>query len=284
MKGIVLAGGTGSRLHPITIGVSKQLMPVYDKPMIYYPISTLMEAGIRDILIITTPEDAHLFKKLLSDGRQWGIRIEYAVQEEPRGIAQALVIGEEFIGDDQVALILGDNIFWSETLKSKIKFALQCVGATIFSYYVKDPRAFGVIEFNEDDKVISIEEKPKYPKSSYASVGLYVYDYRAVEFAKSLKPSGRQEYEITDLNNVYLGKGQLNCQRLDRGSAWLDTGTVESMNDAADFVKSVQNRQGISIACLEEIALKNGWIGAKEIKEAISRMGGSYYAEYLKSL
>ena len=258
MKGIVLAGGTGSRLYPSTIGVSKQLLPIYDKPMIYYPISVLMLAGIRDILIITTPDDTKAFQRLLGDGSNFGVKFSYEVQPKPEGIAQAFIIGETFIGKDSVALILGDNIFYgsgfSHSLKKSAKRAESGDGATIFGYYVKDPERFGVVEFSEEGKVVSIEEKPNHPKSNYAVTGLYFYDNKVIEYAKSLKPSSRNELEITDINQIYLKNNKLHTELLGRGFAWLDTGTHKSLLQAGQFVQTIEENQGIKIACLEEVA------------------------------
>lgn len=284
MKGIVLAGGSGTRLYPLTMGVSKQLLPVYDKPMIYYPISTLMLAGIRDILIITTPEDNENFKRLLGDGSDFGINLNYAIQPKPEGLAQAFIIGEDFIGNDSVCLVLGDNIFYGQSFSPKLKAAAnRGVGATVFGYQVKDPERFGVVEFDEDQKAISIEEKPKHPKSNYAVTGLYFYDNQVVELAKQVKPSIRGELEITSLNEAYLNKGLLNVEMLGRGFAWLDTGTHESLLEAALFVETVEKRQGFKIACLEEIALNNGWLTRREVTTAGSRMNKNEYGKYLLS-
>ena len=266
IKGLVLAGGTGSRLHPITRAISKQLIPIYDKPLIYYPISVLMLSGIRQIAIITTPEQRDAFESLLGDGSRFGIKLDYIVQQRPEGIAQGLILAEEFIDGQNVCMILGDNIFWGHQLPKIIKRSIETnSGGTIFGYNVKDPERFGVIEFDKDHKVISIEEKPKNPKSSYAATGLYIYDARAVQFAKSLKPSSRGEIEITDLNNLYLKEGCLNVELLGRGFAWMDTGTYESLYEATKFVEAIQNRQGFKIACLEEIALNNLWLKRDEI-------------------
>ncbi len=285
MKGIVLAGGTGSRLFPITEGVSKQLLPVYDKPMIYYPISVLMLAGIREILIITTPEDQSGFKRMLGDGSKFGINLSYEVQPEPKGLAQAFIIGEEFIGDKRVALVLGDNIFYGANFQQMFIDAVQKnTGATVFGYWVKNPEDFGVAEFDKDDNVVSLEEKPINPKSNYAVTGLYFYDNSVIEIAKNVKPSPRGELEITDINKAYLEAGTLQVERLGRGYAWLDTGTHDSLHDAASFVKTIEARQGLKVACLEEIALENGWLSKEQITERAKVMKGNVYGAYLTKM
>ncbi|MBG8744300.1 glucose-1-phosphate thymidylyltransferase RfbA [Neisseria meningitidis] len=285
MKGIILAGGSGTRLYPITRGVSKQLLPVYDKPMIYYPLSVLMLVGIRDILVITAPEDNASFKRLLGDGSDFGISISYAVQPSPDGLAQAFIIGEEFIGNDNVCLVLGDNIFYGQSFTQTLKqAAAQTHGATVFAYQVKNPERFGVVEFNENFRAVSIEEKPQRPKSDWAVTGLYFYDNRAVEFAKQLKPSARGELEISDLNQMYLEDGSLSVQILGRGFAWLDTGTHESLHEAASFVQTVQNIQNLHIACLEEIAWRNGWLSDEKLEELARPMAKNQYGQYLLRL
>ena len=282
MKGIVLAGGAGTRLHPITRGVSKQLLAVYDKPMIYYPLSVLMLAGIRDILIITTPEDQAAFKRLLDDGSRFGVRFTYAIQPKPEGLAQAFLIGREFIGGDRVALVLGDNIFYGANLSQLVRnAAMREKGATVFGYYVCDPERFGVVEFDREGKAVSIEEKPQQPKSNYAVTGLYFYDNDVVKIAEKIKPSPRGELEITSVNNEYLKRGDLHVEKLGRGYAWLDTGTHESMLDAANFIHTVETRQGMQVACLQEIAYNNGWLGAAEIREGIQDMLKTEYGQYL---
>ncbi len=282
MKGIVLAGGAGTRLHPITRGVSKQLLAVYDKPMIYYPISVLMLAGIREIMIITTPEDQSSFQRLLGDGSRFGVEFTYAVQPKPEGLAQAFIIGKEFIGNDSVCLVLGDNIFYGADFSKMLKTAASREkGATVFGYYVCDPERFGVVEFGADGKAVSIEEKPANPRSNYAVTGLYFYDNDVVEIAENIKPSARGELEITSVNNVYLQRGDLHVETLGRGYAWLDTGTHESMLDAANFIHTVETRQGVQIACLQEIAFNNGWLSAEEVKDGIQDMMKTEYGQYL---
>jgi glucose-1-phosphate thymidylyltransferase len=285
MKGIILAGGSGTRLYPLTKSISKQIMPIYDKPMIYYPLSVLMLANIRDILIISTPRDLPLFKELLGDGSDFGINLEYKVQEKPNGLAEAFLIGEEFIGSDNVALILGDNIFYGSGFTGLLEEASTLKkGAVIFGYPVKDPKAYGVVEFDEAGKAISLEEKPKVPKSNYAIPGLYFYDNTIIEKAKNVKPSARGEIEITSVNEMYLSEGKLNVKNLGRGIAWLDTGTHEALLEAANFVQTVQNRQGFYIACIEEIAYQKGWIGEEEVRELAKVMMKTKYGKYLVEL
>ena len=285
MKGIVLAGGSGTRLYPLTMVTSKQLLPVYDKPMIYYPLSTLMLAGIKDILIISTPTDLPNFERLLGDGSSFGINLSYKVQPSPDGLAQAFLIGEEFIGNDSCAMILGDNIFYGNGLSNHLKRAAKKeTGATVFGYYVEDPERFGIVEFDKTGKAISIEEKPEKPKSNYCVTGLYFYDNKVVEYAKNLKPSARGELEITDLNRVYLEKGNLNVELLGQGFTWLDTGTHESLVDATNFVKTVETHQHRKIACLEEIAYLNGWISKEDILEVYEVLKKNQYGQYLKDV
>ncbi|WP_368084894.1 glucose-1-phosphate thymidylyltransferase RfbA [Vibrio splendidus] len=285
MKGIVLAGGSGTRLYPLTRGVSKQLLPVYDKPMIYYPLSVLMLAGIREILIITTPEDQEGFQRLLGDGSSFGIELQYAIQSNPDGLAQAFIIGEEFIGDDNVCLVLGDNIFYGQGFTPILQSAVErSNGATVFGYQVKDPERFGVVEFDEDMKAVSIEEKPETPKSSYAVTGLYFYDNRVVEMAKQVKPSHRGELEITTLNEMYLNDGSLNVELLGRGFAWLDTGTHESLHEASSFVQTIENVQGLKVACLEEIGYLNGWLTKDELIAISKLMSKNDYGNYLSQV
>jgi len=284
MKGIILAGGSGTRLYPLTIAVSKQLMPVYDKPMIYYPLSVLLMAGIREILVITTPEDSTSFQRLLGDGSQVGCRFEYAIQPSPDGLAQAFIIGEKFIGKDKVALVLGDNIFYGSGLHRTLQENTDPDGGVVFAYHVNDPERYGVVEFNEEQKAISIEEKPINPKSNYAVPGLYFYDNEVVKIAKNIKPSPRGELEITDINNEYLKRGKLRVAILNRGTAWLDTGTHQSLLQAAQFVEVIEERQGLKIGCIEEIAFRNGFISKEELLKAADKLGKSGYGGYLRKL
>jgi glucose-1-phosphate thymidylyltransferase len=285
MKGIILAGGSGTRLYPITRGVSKQLLPVYDKPMIYYPLSVLMLAGIRDILIITPPEDNESFKRVLGNGKDFGINLSYAIQPSPDGLAQAFLIGEEFIGDDSCCLVLGDNIFFGQSFTPLLQKAVnRGNGSTVFAYQVKDPERFGVVEFDQHYKALSIEEKPQVPKSDWAVTGLYFYDNRVVDFAKRVKPSARGELEITSINQMYLEDGSLNVQLLGRGFAWLDTGTHESLHEAASFVRTIENVQGMQVACLEEIAWRNGWLSSEQVLALAKVMSKNEYGQYLLRL
>lgn len=285
MKGIVLAGGSGTRLHPITLGVSKQLLPVYDKPMIYYPISVLMLAGIKDILVISTPVDLPQYRNLLGDGSQFGVRFSYAEQPSPDGLAQAFIIGEEFIGDDPVCLILGDNIFHGQYFGEQLRVAAERPsGATVFGYWVKDPERFGVIDFDQEGRALSIEEKPTKPKSSYAVTGLYFYDNDVIRIARAVKPSPRGELEITDVNNAYLKRGDLHVERFGRGFAWLDTGTHDSLLEASQYVQTIEHRQGLKVACLEEIAYANAWIDRDHLLERAKYFGKTGYGQYLYSL
>ena len=288
MKGIILAGGSGTRLYPLTMVTSKQLLPIYDKPMIYYPMSVLMNAGIRDILIISTPQDTPRFEELLGDGHQFGVHLTYAVQPSPEGLAQAFIIGADFIGNDTVAMVLGDNIFAGHGLKKRLKAAVENAesgsGATVFGYYVDDPERFGIVEFDQEGKAISIEEKPEHPKSNYCVTGLYFYDNRVVEYARNLKPSARGELEITDLNRIYLENGELNVELLGQGFTWLDTGTHESLVEATNFVKTVESHQHRKIGCLEEIAYLNGWITKEDVLKVYEILKKNQYGQYLKDV
>lgn len=284
MKGIILAGGSGTRLHPLTLAVSKQLMPVYNKPMIYYPLSTLMIAGIRDILIITSPHDQAAFKKLLGDGSQWGLNFEYCVQHEPNGLAQAFVLGEEFIGDDKVALILGDNIFFGTGMGKLLRSSLDPDGGLVFAYHVSDPERYGVVDFDSNMNVLSIEEKPSNPKSNYAVPGLYFYDNDVIEIAKNLEPSARGEYEITDVNKTYLERGRLKVQILERGTAWLDTGTFQSLMQAGSYVETIEQRQGMGVGCIEAVAYSRGFIDAEQLEKLAKPLLKSGYGNYLMSI
>ena len=285
MKGIILAGGAGTRLYPITKSVSKQILPIYDKPMIYYPLSVLMLAGIRDILLISTPRDIDTYKELLGDGTNIGIRMSYAIQDHPRGLADAFIVGEKFIGSDSVCLILGDNIFYGQSFSEILKRAVEReIGATIFGYYVKNPREFGVVEFDKENNAVSIEEKPELPKSNYAVPGLYFYDNSVIEIAKNVKPSARGEIEITSVNNEYLRRGQLKVELFGRGMAWLDTGTHRGLLEASNFVEAVQNRQGLYIACIEEIAYRKGYISQEQLLEIAATLNKTEYGKYLESI
>jgi glucose-1-phosphate thymidylyltransferase len=284
MKGIILAGGSGTRLYPITKGISKQIMPIYDKPMIYYPLSTLMQAGIRDILIITTPDDQAQFQRLLGDGSELGISLQYAAQPSPDGLAQAFIIGEEFIGNDKVALILGDNIFYGEAFGASLQNCADPDGGIVFAYEVSDPERYGVVAFDQNHNAVSIEEKPATPKSNFAVVGLYFYDNDVVEIAKNIQPSDRGELEITTINEEYLKRGKLKVQTMDRGSAWLDTGTFESMNDASEYIRVIEKRTGIKIGCIEEIAYRKGFIDAEQLRELTAPLVKSGYGKYLLTL
>jgi glucose-1-phosphate thymidylyltransferase len=285
MKGIVLAGGSGTRLHPATLAISKQLLPVYDKPMVYYPLSTLLLAGIRDILLISTPHDLPQYQRLLGSGEQWGIALSYAEQPAPRGLAQAFTIGRNYIGSDSVCLVLGDNIFYGHGLPEQLRAAVtRGKGATVFAYHVKDPERYGVVNFDSNFKALGIEEKPKQPKSNFAVTGLYMYDNDVVAIAETLAPSARGEYEITDVNNAYLKRGQLHVERMGRGVAWLDTGTHESLLQASMFIEAIENRQGLKICCPEEIAYRSGWITAQQVEKLMTGMGKTGYAAYLSTM
>ena len=285
MKGIVLAGGSGTRLHPLTRAVCKQLLPIYDKPMVYYPISTLMLAGIRDILIISTPKDVPLFKDLLGDGSDWGVNFEYAVQETPRGLADAFIVGKDFIGDDKCALVLGDNLYFGHGLSEALHEAAQSdAGATVFAYHVRDPERYGVVDFDAEGRAISLEEKPENPRSSWAVTGLYFYDRQVVDLARDLPPSPRGELEITDINRLYMAKGQLSVSKLGRGYAWLDTGTHDSLAEATDFIRAIEKRQGQKVGCPEEVAFSKGWISAEQLVALGMAMGKTEYGQYLMQL